>query len=215
MLPQKAFYLIRHGQSEANAAGLTAGGQYDSPLNEIGLSQAHALAEIIDQLELKPDVIYHSYMKRAVKTAEIINGTLGLEMNDLYAHDLRERDCGEWDGLLWADIEPLAHTGEVPPGGESDPEFMQRIQSTFTDILNRENDRLPMIVSHGGHFHAMGLIYEYGMSHITNCHLHYFEPYPSFNSFPWRVWMFDIEGPFLVKRAAPFCLSHTLDQIAS
>lgn len=215
MLPAKPFYLLRHGESEANAACITAGGQYNSPLTMKGIGQAEALAAVIDQLEVKPQIIYNSYMARSLRTAEIVNTGLKIEMDSRYDYALRERDCGEYDGMPW-DCEMVARmeSGEKPPNGESGPEFMQRIQYTFTEIMNREVNRLPLIVSHGGHFHAMGLIYEYGMSHVQNCHLHYFEPYPSFDLFPWRVWCFDVEGNRLVKRSAPFCLSQALDKIA-
>lgn len=34
------FYIIRHGQSEANAKGILQGSQIDTPLTELGRSQA-------------------------------------------------------------------------------------------------------------------------------------------------------------------------------
>lgn len=212
MLPSKAFYMIRHGETEANFARLTAGGQFDSPLTAKGRAQAQALAKVIGSLEVRPDVIYHSDMQRARDTATFLNQTLKLEMHEL--HDLRERDCGAWDGLPWAEVDPRMTAGEVPPGGESDQGFAQRIQATLTDIIEQEKDRLVMVVAHGGLFHALGTLYEYGMSPIQNCHLHYFEPCPDQTAFPWHAWCFDIEKNGLVKTPAPFCLSQALDRIA-
>src|SRR5438128_2613724 len=127
MLPSRPFYLIRHGQSEANAAQITAGGQYDSPLNETGRQQARALAPYLSQLEIMPGVIYHSPMKRARETAQILNAALKQEMNE--CEDLREHDMGDWDGQPWHLILPLLERGDPPPNGETDSVFAQRIQS--------------------------------------------------------------------------------------
>jgi len=212
MLPAKPFYLLRHGQSVANVTHTCAGGQTDSPLSELGHEQGKALAKVIDQLELKPEVIYHSFMQRAHNTAKYVNETLKLEM--INSRDLREHDVGEFDGRPDVDVWPMIIRGDKPKGGESRAEFSQRIQATITDILTKE-ERLPLLVAHGGVFHAIGLLYEYGLSSIQNCHLHYFEPDGSTSdTFPWRVWMFDIEGDKLVKKEAPIFLSLALNKIA-
>ena len=212
MLPARPFYLIRHGQTEANVSRTTAGGRRESPLTEKGRAQPRTLAPYLTQLELKPQLIYHSSMIRARETAEMLNENLKLKMIEL--QDLREHEMGTWDGQPWDNIEPLLERGDNPPGGESEPMFAQRIQITLTGILEHAKDRLPMIVAHGGLFHAIGFLYEYAMSEVQNCHLHYFEPNTEWDVFPWRVWKFDIEGKKLVKNPAPFCLSQTLSKIA-
>ena len=43
------FYIIRHGQSEANAKGILQGSQIDTPLTELGRSQAQVT---LSKLEL-------------------------------------------------------------------------------------------------------------------------------------------------------------------
>ncbi len=209
MLPAKSFYLIRHGESVANVTHITAGGQMDSPLTETGREQARALKPFLPHLDIQPEVLYHSDMQRARDTALILNESLDLEAQEM--HNLREHDMGEWDGQPWHLILPKLENGETPAGGEGESAFAQRIQSTLTTIL--EKGKLPIIVAHGGLFHAMGFLYEYGMSNVQNCHLHYFEPFPAYTRFPWRVWQFDIEGGELKKSPAPFCLSQALDQI--
>lgn len=212
MLPAKNFYMIRHGESEANAARITAGGQFDSPLTVRGEGQARALAACISELKILPEVIYHSDMKRARRTAELLNEALNIEMHEL--HDLREHDLGEWDGQPWEDILPLVEAHQSPQGGESVSQFAQRIQATLTDILKKE-DRRVMIVAHGGLFHAMGFLYEYGISPIQNCHLHSFVPQTDYSTFPWRVWQYDIEDSGLKRTTAPFCFSQAMERIAS
>lgn len=212
MLPSRAFYLIRHGQSEANAARLCAGGSFDSPLNETGRGQARALAAVIAQLPAKPDVIYHSGMKRARETAEILNGVLKLDIHE--RRDLREHEVGEWEGAAWDSVQPKFKNHENPPGGETHAQFAQRIQSVITEILGREQGRLPMMVAHGGLFHALGTLYEYGMTDVQNCHLHHFDPCGAFDPFPWRVCQYDIMDGKLMRNPAPFCLSVAMAKIA-
>ena len=209
MLPQKPFYLIRHGQSEANVRHITAGGQFDSPLSPLGHEQARTLAPYLAQLADQPARVVHSPMIRARDTAQYLNRGLNLQATGMA--DLREHEMGIWDGLPWDDVLPMLEARMTPPGGETPAQFAQRIQSILTDILNG-GDGLPFIVAHGGLFHAIGFLYEYGMDQVQNCHLHYFEPYPEFDTFPWRVWIFDIEGEKLVRRPAPFCLSVALER---
>src|ERR1035437_7776960 len=126
MLPARPFYLIRHGETEANVAHITAGGKFDSPLTEKGLGQAHTLAPCLNQLERAPALIYHSSMIRARDTAQVLNEKLNLPMIKL--QDLREHEMGEWDGLPRETVEPFLEQGIVPPGGESESLFAQRIQ---------------------------------------------------------------------------------------
>jgi len=212
MIPAKPFYLIRHGQSEANLAEITAGGGTDSALTDLGREQPRILAPLLSQLEIKPGALYHSTMIRARDTAMLLNDQIKLDATPCY--ELREHEMGMWEGVLWAEVQPLLDGGQNPPGGETEAMFSQRIQSILTDILEKEQEP-PLIVAHGGLFHAIGLLYEYGMAHVNNCHLHYFEPYPMFDEFPWRVWQFDPQGNQLVKSAAPFCLSQALHQLQS
>jgi probable phosphoglycerate mutase len=212
MLPARPFYLVRHGQSEANVSRLTCGGKCDSPLTEKGRGQALALAPYMAQLEIRPGRLYHSSMIRAHETANILNTNLKLEMIRL--QDLREHEMGAWDGQPWEKVEPLLERGDAPPGGEPESIFAQRIQVALTGILTHAQEGPPLVVGHGGHFHAIGFLYEYAMSEVQNCHLHYFEPNSEWDKFPWRVWNFDIEGRKLVRKPAPFCLSQTLARIA-
>jgi probable phosphoglycerate mutase len=203
MLPLKPFYLIRHGESEANVARITAGGQLDSPLTPLGRSQPRTLAPLLPQLEIQPRALYHSNMQRARDTALALNETWRLAPVELA--DLREHDMGDWDGLPWDDVFPHLENGHSPPGGESEAAFASRVKSALSDILAIAPAHPPVIVAHGGLFNAIGFMYSYAMSHVQNCHLHYFEPHPDHALFPWRVFTFDIEGDRLVKRPAQFC----------
>ena len=203
MLPAKPFYLIRHGQSEANVARVACG-SIDSPLTALGRSQAETLAPYLTQLEQPPVAVYHSDLSRARDTAVILNQTLKLPIYP--RQDLREHHFGEWEGLPWPEVEPHLERGESPPGGESHSIFAQRIQSALSDIMAKAPG-IPMIIAHGGLFHAIGFMYEYAMSEVQNCHLHYFEPNSDGGVFPWRVWRFDMDGAQLLKVPAAFGVS--------
>lgn len=202
MLPLIPFYLIRHGQSEANAAHITAGGRFDSPLTAKGRQQALDLAPFLSQLEIKPGSLYHSTMQRARDTALILNQSLNLP--PVERDDLREHDMGEWDGQPWADVEPQLIAKIDPPGGETEKHFSERIREALEYILEEAPAHPPMVVAHGGLFHAIGFMYSYAMGEVTNCHLHYFEPNKDSPLFPWKISQFDVVDGLLVKKPAPF-----------
>lgn len=85
--------LVRHGETEYNAGGLTLG-RHDAPLNERGIAQADALAASF--LE-PPAALYSSPLKRALATAELIGARTGLPVQ--VEHDLIEMDVGELEHL--------------------------------------------------------------------------------------------------------------------
>ncbi|QQG35202.1 MAG: histidine phosphatase family protein [Micavibrio aeruginosavorus] len=210
MLPLKPFYLIRHGQSRANERHITAGGLFDSPLTDLGRQQAQRLSPFLKKGMLPPPSrVYHSTMIRARDTADILNQGLALEMVPDF--DLREHDMGVWDGLPWAQVLPQLKAGVPPPGGETTETFAHRIRHALKKILiTSDVENPPLIVAHGGLFHAIGFLYEYAMSEIQNCHLHYFEPVPDQALFPWHVWQFDVDDHQLVRTPAPFNINLAL-----
>ena len=204
MLPQNPFYMIRHGQSTANERQIMAGGLFDSPLTDKGRSQAHTLSTYLkDHILPMPGRIYHSTMIRARDTAHLLNQHLGLEMVPDF--ELREHDMGAWDGLPWELVWPEFLATHAPPGGETSVTFANRVNKVLGKILTHTTpEQPPLIVAHGGLFHAIGHLYEHTVTEIENCHLHYFEPAPAQDPFPWRVWQFDIDGHQLTRKLAPF-----------
>lgn len=211
MLPDKPFYLIRHAESEANAASLAAGGEMDSPLSARGKEQAIALAPYLETIKPQPVRIYHSPMTRVKQTATLIADRLNLDF--LEYEDLREHRLGDWNGVPWPEILPKLEAREEPPNGETEEVFTKRVRSVFKDILEHCDDGIPLIVAHGGVFHALGYIYKYAMTPIQNCHLHYFEPYPENADFPWRSWHYDLAGDGVYRKSAPFCPTSTDEKI--
>ena len=64
-------YIARHGLTDWNLIPKVQG-MTDIPLNEGGLKQANALAQMIKDQNLHFDKILHSPLKRAAVTAKIV-----------------------------------------------------------------------------------------------------------------------------------------------
>lgn len=90
-------YIVRHAQSEANAAEIL-GGNY--PLTSLGEKQAGWLAEKLRDVQFSG--VYSSDMIRAYRTAEIITLERKLTINTTEL--LRERNFGKLDGRLINEI---------------------------------------------------------------------------------------------------------------
>lgn len=204
MVPHRSFYLLRHGESEANAAGLIAGGGFDSPLNETGRAQARALRDAIDALDLKPQRVYHSHQKRARETAQIVNEALALDIHE-HPH-IHEHMVGEWEGKPGEEYGDRLRNMEPPPGGETAMEFSHRVGGAFAEIFDNHPDETLMIVCHGGVFSAFARLWDHRIVGIKNCHLHYFE---AVNDGPdgakWRIWHYDVTPEGLERAVSPHC----------
>ena len=87
---------MRHGRSRADDEKRVEG-RYDSPLTEVGRSQAKTRAEELRSKGIDFDVIIASSLVRASETAEIIGGTLGVEVE--LDEDWMEIDNGPVAGL--------------------------------------------------------------------------------------------------------------------
>lgn len=87
---------VRHGESEANAAGVVADGGKPA-LSQKGIEQAQKTGEELVNHDIK--VIACSPYLRAQQTAEIIAGEIGIGIKDIkIIEELRERDLGETEG---------------------------------------------------------------------------------------------------------------------
>lgn len=91
--------IARHGETCGNTRG-TLLGWTDEELNITGLMQSEILRDRLG--DIKFDKIYSSPLKRARRTAEIINERQNLEI--IYTESLKERNFGIWDNLTLDDI---------------------------------------------------------------------------------------------------------------
>ena len=191
MVPAKHFYMIRHGETTANKARLMAG-SLDSPLTDFGRQQAAHVQNIVSHLKVKPKAIVHSNLSRARDTASIINEALKVPMHE--ESDLAELHAGDWEGVPYEECQDLLTGWPDPPNGETFNEFCARIRNGKIKALS-QHDTPVLIVSHGGVFRAFGGVYGLQTPGIfRNCHLYEFQPDPSNDIFPWKVWSYDYES---------------------
>lgn len=87
-------YIVRHGESEANAKGILQG-QKDYPLTPKGEEQALIISNELKGINF--DAIFSSDLLRAKRTAEIIAVERKLAVNTTKM--LRERNYGRLEGL--------------------------------------------------------------------------------------------------------------------
>ena len=89
---------IRHGQSVWNAENRFTG-WVDIDLSEIGIQEAQKSGKLLKELNISFDICFTSYLKRAIKTLEIILRELGRENKYTKAWELNERHYGSLTGL--------------------------------------------------------------------------------------------------------------------
>jgi broad specificity phosphatase PhoE len=146
--------LVRHGESEWNAAGRLQG-QADPPLSALGRHQAaHMAARLVDE---PIDAIVASDLLRAFDTAAALAAAIGLPV--LAREDLREVDLGSWTGASRDQIEagdPDAWRRwrvegiEGWQGGERYADAIGRVAAAVHSIAAEWEGRTVVAVTHGG-----------------------------------------------------------------
>ena len=150
--------LVRHGQSEGNAAGVIQG-RLDPPLTPLGREQARALAERLRAADAAARIVARivaSPLARARATAEIVAAALGLPLVE--EPRLMEYDFGEASGLTPAAVRERhpewsggrGDGAERPllPGEEGVRAFDARVAAVLDDLLAL--DGRTVAVAHGG-----------------------------------------------------------------
>lgn len=144
-------YIVRHGQSQANADHIIAG-SHESPLSEVGERQAAYAGDTARQF-FKFDLIVSSPMSRAHQTAAIIAQHIGYPHEDiLVLDDLRERNLGDVEGKDYS--QAPHHNGnyedaENVPGVEPIDELYKRMQKVLTVLQARPEQNI-LVVAHNG-----------------------------------------------------------------
>ena len=157
--------LLRHGQTESNAASRMQG-QLDTDLSDLGREQAAAAAEVLAKRQ--PLVIVSSDLRRALDTATALAERSGVAV----AIDtrLRETHLGDWQGLTHLEVDGVAPGARLawrddarwaPHGGESRVDVAQRSAPLVAELVDRlgewgssdtgaASDRPVVLVAHGG-----------------------------------------------------------------
>jgi len=145
--------IVRHGQSEWNAAGRWQG-RADPPLTFEGRRQASVAARALGPF----DAVVSSPLQRAGETASIIAEYLGTG-TVLTDTDLMERDAGEWQGLTRNEIElewpGYLEEGKRPPSYESNEAMVGRVIGALSRIAERAQGGNVLVVAHGGVVYAL------------------------------------------------------------
>ena len=146
-------YLIRHGQSQANAGGVTLENPV-VPLTELGERQARALAPL---LPATPAQVWASPYKRAIDTAAPYCARMGQspaihadlrEFETVDTVQMRGSSCAAREAIVekyWLESDPDLRTG---PQAETFREFHDRVSKVRTEFLPSLPDG-SMIFGHG------------------------------------------------------------------
>jgi broad specificity phosphatase PhoE len=140
--------LVRHGQSEWNAAGRMQGQTPHPPLTDLGHTQATAAAR--ELVALKPGALVSSYLVRATQTAEHCARATGLPV--VRAPELREQGYGVLEGRpsreLW-DVVDWTDPHWAAEGGESLAQLHGRVAAYLRDLVAQPPADVVALVTHG------------------------------------------------------------------
>jgi broad specificity phosphatase PhoE len=152
--------LVRHAQSEWNAAGRWQGWA-DPPLTPHGRAQALEAGQRLATEGHHFDVAVSSDLDRARTTAAVVSGIArpagGVKTAEVTG--LRELDVGQWSGLTREQIaarwpEALAdwRSGllEAAPGGETRSAFDRRVRDALVEVADAHPGAHLLVVAHGG-----------------------------------------------------------------
>jgi 2,3-bisphosphoglycerate-dependent phosphoglycerate mutase len=139
---------VRHGATVANLARLRCGGDLDLPLTDQGRAQAAEAAERLAQLEPRVGCIITSDLQRTRETAEIIARALPGSRVRVEA-GFAERHLGAWNLRPIDETQAWLDARQTPPGGESNDEFLDRIDQAMRRI-EQEFACAPVLVSSRG-----------------------------------------------------------------
>ena len=149
-------FLVRHGQSQANAAGLLVG-RADSPLTELGRRQAAAIGKALESSGCSSKCILTSPLRRAADTAHTVAGAVaaaGARAEVALEERFIELDYGELDGKAPSALPAgfwdtwRSDPSFRPLGGETLLEVAERVGGALDEIVAQGVDRDVVVVSH-------------------------------------------------------------------
>ena len=136
--------LCRHGRTATNAAAQIQG-RVDTPLDEVGLFQAAAMAAAVGDGVAR---VVASSLRRAVQTAEAFERPVTIDDRWL------ELDYGDWDERPLAGVAPeewarwRADATWAPPGGESLADLGVRVREACDELAEEVMASDVVVVSH-------------------------------------------------------------------
>lgn len=161
-LPKRnTFFLVRHGESEANAAGdiISCNLTTENHLTTLGEKEALEAGGVLK--DKKIDVIITSPFQRTKETAGIIAKNIGYTGEILEDHRLSEINVGDVDGLAWHKyMEQFTSIKEhfekhIEQSGENWEDVRKRVSECMYDLNARYEGKTVLIVSHNAPLHLI------------------------------------------------------------
>jgi broad specificity phosphatase PhoE len=153
----KRIFFVRHGESEANAAGITAGARLNVGLTKDGRQQALKVGE--DLKGKGVDLIVSSPLKRAYETAAIIAQTINYDSSKIISSPLFiERDSGELTGKKNELVRTYYDAGILPASAETTESLQKRTIEGLEWLKTLPANNI-VLVSHGGPGRMIRTIY--------------------------------------------------------
>ena len=153
--------LVRHGEAVCNVNQVVGGVLGCHGLTELGRRQAEVVAaRLAETGELsEATALYSSVLPRAVETAELLRGVVGLGTLEIVQQcDLCELHPGEADGLPWPEVIERFGVPDwdmdpslpIAPGGESWNDFVQRASGAVRQVAELHPGQLVVAAVHAG-----------------------------------------------------------------
>lgn len=136
-------FLVRHGRTALNAAGVLRG-RLDPPLDDVGRREARRLAEVFRDGELNR--IVSSPLVRAVETAQLIGSACGLAatLDDA----LIDRDYGPVAGRDRGEVEKTIGPLASIAGVEEQQKLTDRVVAAFERLTATAANERVLAVAH-------------------------------------------------------------------
>lgn len=148
-------WLVRHGETEANVAGLYSG-HAPTPLTERGIAQAQTLGTLLRNVPV--DNVLCSELERARHTTQLILGDREVPVRNM--PELNEMFFGDWEmrhhrDLAREDAENYAvwcndWQNATPTNGEGFQAFSQRVERFIAQLADYKTSQNLLVVSHQG-----------------------------------------------------------------
>ncbi|CAM6688558.1 adenosylcobalamin/alpha-ribazole phosphatase [Citrobacter portucalensis] len=148
-------WLVRHGETEANIAGLYSG-HAPTPLTERGIAQAQTLGTLLRNVPV--DNVLCSELERARHTTQLILGDREVPVRNM--PELNEMFFGDWEmrhhrDLAREDAENYAvwcndWQNATPTNGEGFQAFSQRVERFIAQLADYKTCQNLLVVSHQG-----------------------------------------------------------------
>ncbi|MDN4367713.1 adenosylcobalamin/alpha-ribazole phosphatase [Citrobacter portucalensis] len=148
-------WLVRHGETEANVAGLYSG-HAPTPLTERGIAQAQTLGTLLRNVPV--DNVLCSELERARHTTQLILGDREVPVRNM--PELNEMFFGDWEmrhhrDLAREDAKNYAvwcndWQNATPTNGEGFQAFSLRVERFIAQLADYKTCQNLLVVSHQG-----------------------------------------------------------------